>query len=385
MKIRAMKIEKINVYEIALPFAGHFPHALNKGAVAKNIVCEIVAEDGKIRGYGEGAPRPYVTGETPETALSDITRFARLAEFPKTLTAISQVWDFIDGLPEEKTHHAAICALESALLDAFGKKEGRYLSAYFPKNFFTETIRYGAVIPLWNQKGAEEICRRITEKNISRVKLKMGKDLDQNRNNLETVRALLGDDCDLKVDANGSWDKSLAFQHIPLLEPFNVRVIEQPMAPGDPAFEDYAGNVTPRGIFLMADESVCTVKDLDPAIAQGFTMVNVRLSKCGGFRKSLGMIDRLRERKIRYQIGCHLGESGILSAAGRILSLICKDAVYHDGSYDEYLLKENVTTRPVSFGSGGEAGALSGFGLGVEVDFQFMERLCRSFSSVQFP
>jgi muconate cycloisomerase len=106
-----------------------------------------------------------------------------------------------------------------------------------------------------------------------------------------------------------------------------------------------------------------------------YGMVNMRLSKCGGFRNSLKMIDYLRDHGIYFQVGCQLGESGILSAAGRILSLLCSDAVYYDGSYDEFLIEENVTLEHVTFGPGGEAGPLKGHGLGVEISPQSLERL----------
>jgi muconate cycloisomerase len=104
-------------------------------------------------------------------------------------------------------------------------------------------------------------------------------------------------------------------------------------------------------------------------------MINVRLSKCGGFRNSLKIIDYLRLNKTPFQIGCHLGESGILSAAGRVLCLLCRDAVYYDGSYDEYMLKENTTFENVSFGPGGKAGPLAGPGLGVEINMQNLKQL----------
>jgi muconate cycloisomerase len=104
-------------------------------------------------------------------------------------------------------------------------------------------------------------------------------------------------------------------------------------------------------------------------------MINVRLSKCGGFRKSFRIIHYLRERGIPFQIACQLGESGLLSAAGRILSLLCGDALYHDGSYDEFLLKENVTVDNVSFGYGGSADPLGGNGLGVKVNIRNLRRL----------
>jgi len=377
-----MAIEKVNLYPIALPFAGHFPHALNKGGYANNVVCEIVADGGRIKGYGEGAPRTYVTGETPARVMESIVRFVRYAAFPRDLESISQIWDFIDGLPKDKSNNAAVCALECAWLDALGKKEGRYLTQYFPAEFFTETIRYGAAIPLWNAKNAEAFCRRIKDQGIRRIKLKMGKDLMLNHRNLEIIRTVFDTDYDLKIDANGSWNKALAMEHAPLLAPFQIRVIEQPMAPRDPHFSEFAERVTALGVFLMADESICSLDDVDTGLSLGFTMVNIRLSKCGGFRRSIQMLERLREKRVPFQIGCHLGESGILSAAGRILSLISRDALYHDGSYDMFLLKENITTRHVSFGKGGAAGKLEGFGLGVEIDPEQMNRLSETSLSV---
>jgi len=111
-------------------------------------------------------------------------------------------------------------------------------------------------------------------------------------------------------------------------------------------------------------------------------MINVRLSKCGGFRNSLKIIDYLREKNLSFQIGCQLGESGLLSAAGRALSLLCGDAVYYDGSYDELLLKKNITLENVSFGLGGEAGPLNGHGLGVKINMENLMSLSNGSSSV---
>ena len=76
-----------------------------------------------------------------------------------------------------------------------------------------------------------------------------------------------------------------------------------------------------------------------------------------------------------FQVAAHLGESGLLSAAGRALSLLCRDALYHDGSYDAFLLQENLTVDHVSFGLNGEAFALNAPGLGVEINPQSLERL----------
>ena len=381
-----MQINKIRVHWIKLPFLFDFTHSLRKRFSTNNVIVEIIAEQGKIKGYGEGAPRSYVTGESQEGAAESIGRFTQHDNFPWNLNDVSQIWDFIDSLSNGKNHNAAICAVETALLDALGKSQSRSVIEYFPHDFYAGTVYYGSVIPLADKQCTIDFGRMAKKMKISKLKLKMGKNYKQNKENIETVRQEFGEDYDLKVDVNGVWDLNLAKRHVSLINRYNVKVLEQPMMPDDPELADFAGVMKNCGVTLMADESVCTLKDVEQIAAQGhYGMVNVRLSKCGGIRNSLKMIDDLRAKGILFQIGCHLGESGVLSAAGRLLCLLCRDAVYYDGSYDEFLLNENITRENVSFGSGGKAGPLTGPGLGVEVNRQSLARLSEISESITSP
>jgi muconate cycloisomerase len=371
-----MKIGNLNIYNILLPFSGDFSHSLKKGSSANNIVVEVIADTGEIKGYGEGAPRPYVTGESKESATKSISHFLKKQSFPWDLNEVSQIWDFTDSLPKGKENNAAICALEMSLLDALGKSQDINIIEYFPKDFFTSTIYYGAAIPLSNKKRIMEICRLIGKMRINKLRLKMGKAFERNKEAIETVKLMFGDDYDLRIDLNGAWDHETASNHVSLIKKYDVKVVEQPMMPGDPGLTEFAEIMQNYGVILMADESVCSLEDLEGIIKDGnYKMINIRLSKCGGFRRSLRIIDELRDRGLYFQIGCQLGESGILSAAGRALSLLCSDAVYHDGSYDKFMLKENITLEDVSFGLGGKAGPLDGSGLGVNINRENLMRL----------
>ncbi len=53
-----------------------------------------------------------------------------------------------------------------------------------------------------------------------------------------------------------------------------------------------------------------------------------------------------------------------------------------DGSYDEFMLKENVTIQDVSFGLGGEAAPLGDPGMGVEVSGNNLARLSEVFNTI---
>ncbi|HUV50672.1 MAG TPA: enolase C-terminal domain-like protein [Anaerolineae bacterium] len=366
-----MQIDKVNIYQVLLPFTGDFTHSLRKRSSAKNIVAEVIDKQGEIKGYGESAPRSYVTGESQESVTRSLKGLVKQNNFPWELHDVSQIWEFVDSLPRDKAHHCALCAIETALLDALGKNQNKYIIDYFPGDFRTDKIYYGALIPMDNKERIREICGLIKKMKINKFRVKIGKDFDQNKEIIDTVSRMFTGSYDLRVDINGAADFELALKHMQLMKEHNVSVIEQPMMPDDPNIADYAESAQTYGMILMADESACSLQDVKRLYREGFyKMINVRLSKCGGFRNSLKIIDYLRLNKIPFQIGCHLGESGILSAAGRILSLLCSDALYYDGSYDKFLLKKNITCENVSFGLGGEAGSLEGPGLGVKINRQ---------------
>jgi len=378
-----MRIDQISVYPVLLPFSSEFSHSLRKRNSVKNIIAEVVAENGGVKGYGEGAPRSFVTGESQESAARSITRFIQFDNFPWELNDVSQIWNFVDGLFDGKAYNAAICALETALLDALGKSQGRNIIDYFSKDFMTNKVYYGSALPLAGKQRIIEICWLIKKMKVKKLKLKMGKDLNQNKEILEAVRMVFGEDCDLKVDINCVWNYDLALKHLSLINNYKIKIIEQPMRPNDPETADFAGLMKKAGVVLMADESACSLGDMEKIVGEGYyKMINVRLSKCGGLRNSLKIIDYLRRNGISFQIGCHLGESGILSAAGRILCLLCSDAVHCDGSYDEFLLEKNVTFKDVSMGPGGEADPLNGPGLGIEVSGNNLVRLSEGFKTI---
>ena len=67
------------------------------------------------------------------------------------------------------------------------------------------------------------------------------------------------------------------------------------------------------------------------------------------------------------QVGSQVGETAILSAAGRHLAATLEEVAFTEGSYGTLLLTEDVSADPVRFGHGGRAPLLGGPGLGIRV------------------
>jgi muconate cycloisomerase len=130
------------------------------------------------------------------------------------------------------------------------------------------------------------------------------------------------------------------------------------------------------GVPIMHDESLCGIVDAERAVEGGTCdLFNLRLSKCGGFIASLRLAQFAKQHGLGYQLGCQVGETAILSAAGRHFASSVKDIRYVEGSYDSHLVREALATENITFGWGGWAPALAGPGLGITVDPKALERV----------
>src|SRR5439155_15810767 len=72
-----------------------------------------------------------------------------------------------------------------------------------------------------------------------------------------------------------------------------------------------------------------------------------------------------RRHGLGYQLGCQVGETALLSAAGRHFAASVGGVRYLEGSYDRHLVREPLGSTDITFRWGGWAPALKGRGLGV--------------------
>jgi muconate cycloisomerase len=101
---------------------------------------------------------------------------------------------------------------------------------------------------------------------------------------------------------------------------------------------------------------------------------NLRLSKCGGLIPTLRLAQFARRNGIGCQLGCQVGESAILSAAGRHFAASVAGLTAVEGSFDRHLVRTPLSREDITFRRGGWAPALPGPGLGVTIDSAAVER-----------
>src|SRR5262249_34153043 len=156
---------------------------------------------------------------------------------------------------------------------------------------------------------------------------------------LRVARRIFGKKIDIRVDANEAWAPKNVVERIRELEPSRVSSIEQPVPHGEVGcLREVRRHVkTP----IMLDESLCSMTDAGRAVGGGLCdLFTLRLSKCGGFIGSLRLAQFARQHGIGCQLGCQVGETAVLSAAGRHFAASVADLRCLEGSYDRHLVRE---------------------------------------------
>ncbi|MGV8831809.1 MAG: L-fuconate dehydratase [Devosia sp.] len=88
----------------------------------------------------------------------------------------------------------------------------------------------------WLGYSNEKLTRLATEaveQGFDHIKMKVGRDLDDDIRRLEIVRAIMGPDRHLMIDANQIWEVDQAIDWVKQLSRFNPYFIEEPTSPDD--------------------------------------------------------------------------------------------------------------------------------------------------------
>ncbi len=371
-----MKELQIRLYFLSIPFKLTFTHSQAKRSDCDSIIVEV--SDGHHRGYGEAILREYVNG--PDAIVSDLQAAgARVKRIFQTFAAegitIRTLREAVLNTAWENSDLPLVSAAEAAVLDLLCQQEDRDIYALLDGRPRRETLIYGGVLPILSKEAIRVMLEQYMKHGIRYIRLKLSQSIEHNRSILPLVRTIVGADFDVRVDVNCAWSLDDAVAHLDVLHENGIRLVEEPLGTHRRGMLELNKKAAERGISFVADESAVSFQDVDAIIGDGsFSMINIRLAKNGGILRSLAIAEKADAAGLRYQLGAHVGETGISSVTGRIAASLMSDPVYIDGSFDEYILADNITTRPYSFGIGGEAKIIRDRGIGYEVDPEKLNR-----------
>jgi L-Ala-D/L-Glu epimerase len=381
-----MRVARVEARLVQLPFRFSFGHALAARSSTTNVIVAVTLDDWAV-GYGEGVPREYVTGETPESALARVVDAYAPALIGRDLPtasvpeALRQLRDDLHA--DQASPAAAWCAVETALIDAIGRSLGRPAAdllgpARRPR------VRYGGVAPFASGPAMIGMLLFFRLYGFRDVKLKLGRGEQKDLTTARVARRVLGSGVELRADANCAWSVDEALAMAERLRPYGLISYEQPVAADD--WDGLSRLTASMSEDVMVDESLCSVEDARRLAARACSMFNVRVSKCGGPLAALEIVQIAREAGLRCQLGAQVGESGILTAAGRLVALLADPPFrHHEGADNLFLLRQDLTVENLTARPGGRGDMPAGPGLGLHVNPARLDALTKHQAVVDAP
>jgi len=245
-------------------------------------------------GWGEGTIPPYYGVETAAITAVWQAAATRRDPFPADPSQIA-AWVGTDGPAPARA------ALDLALHDRLGRLAGLPLYELLglsPPPVLPSSFTIGIDTP------AEMAAAAARIPDFPIIKVKLGSENDAAR--LAAIRAARPDVI-LRIDANAAWSAEEAIRQIERILPYDLEMIEQPVARDD--FAGLAAVQAACPVPVVADESVQSLADLDKLAAAGVQGINVKLMKVGGLAPALAILQRARALGLRVMLGCMIETS----------------------------------------------------------------------------
>ena len=346
---------RLRFSELRVPLKMTFRHASAARTHGESLWVE--ASRSAHRGYGEGCPRSYVTGETRASCRQWLATWQE---------AIQSDCISLDALRAWLAEHAAAvdaspsvwCAVECALLDLFARERGQSVEALLGLAPPGGPHVYSAVLGNDEPWKTRFLIDQYCILGLTDFKVKLEGDLEVDRQKLRSIAELTAwhgvAGHRVRVDANNLWadtpDRALDYLRALDCDLFGV---EEPVKPRD--VDLHSRISVDLGVPVILDESLCTLADLERYNGvPGRFMANLKVSRVGGVLRGLHLVAALRARGWPIIIGAHVGETSVLTRAAMLVGAAAGERlVAQEGAFGSRLVEREPASPSLKWGRGG--------------------------------
>jgi L-alanine-DL-glutamate epimerase-like enolase superfamily enzyme len=316
-----MTILHTDIYKFSIPM---HPFTIATGTMhyAQNILIRVHTDAGYY-GVGECSAFPMIVGETQATCFEMAKDFAALWRGKDALDLEARMQQLHDFTAFNATIKSAF---DIALHDIAARQAGQPLYKFLggKKKPLETDLTIGIDTPESMAKKAVEFKAN----GIRMIKIKLGKNAKEDVERVKKIRAAVGPDIILRIDANQGWSFDDARYALTQMGPFNVQFCEQPMRHWDD--HHMPGLRRLSQVKIMADESVFDHHDARRLIAAGACdYVNIKLAKSGGILEATKINAICEEAHIPCMMGGML-ESRVALTAFAHFALAHDNIIFHD-------------------------------------------------------
>jgi L-alanine-DL-glutamate epimerase-like enolase superfamily enzyme len=213
-----------------------------------------------------------------------------------------------------------------ALLDILGKRAN--LPLFEVLGGYRERMPTCVTIGILPVDATVEWARQYMAQGFRHLKVKGGRDADEDAERVRNVREAVGPDIQIRFDANQGYTVEQALRFVEETRGANLELIELPTPKGELVM---LGRVTEAvSLPVMADESLMSLRDAFLLASDELAdMVNVKLMKVGGIAEAIRVGAVARAAGLEVMVGC-MDESALAICAGLHYALARPNVRYAD-------------------------------------------------------
>jgi L-alanine-DL-glutamate epimerase-like enolase superfamily enzyme len=318
-----VKITRVEAWAVLMGLEERYDIAYESVQEAHNVFLRIETDAHPV-GFGCAAPDLAVTGETVESVLQELHATVEPVLHHADPLRPARILAALGELRQRSP--SLVAAVDMALHDLMGK--AARLPLWRLLGGFRSRISTSITVGILPEVETVRRAREHVESGFRVLKLKGGKDPDEDAARVLAVRAAVGDAVKLRFDANQGYSVEQCQRFVKLVRTAKLELLEQPTPRAEP---ELLGTLT-RSVSLpvMADESLLSLRDAFRLARKGLVdMVNVKLMKVGGIAEALQINGVARSAGLEVMVGC-MDESALAIAAGLHFALARPNVEYAD-------------------------------------------------------
>lgn len=309
-----MIITGIRTGTVSIPLRKPFKTALRTVEVLKPVIIA-VDTDVKAIGYGEAPPTGAITGDSQGSIRGAIHEFIAPVLKGKRIESLEDVLTSLDRSCVKNT--SAKAAVDMAVHDLFGKLY--QIPLYRLLGGYRDRVETDLTISVNSPEEMARDSREAVERGFRILKIKIGKEPASDIQRIRAVRAAVGPEIVIRLDANQGWSEREAIRIMREIESagLGIELLEQPVTAHD--LEGLAAVKDAIDTPVLADEAVFSPLDAETLLAsRAADYLNVKLMKTGGLRGALQICSMAELHGIECFMGCMMESKLAVTAAAHL-------------------------------------------------------------------
>ncbi|GIV76894.1 MAG: chloromuconate cycloisomerase [Litorilinea sp.] len=341
-------IQQIDTTVFRLPMAGTLRWGKSSALdEVRHVLVQVTLSDGSV-GVAEAPPRPTIYGETAQS----ITGIIRHELAPRLL-GLPVVAEEGPVLPEVQArlrqipfNYAAKGALDMAIHDALARHRGISLAEHLGAG--ASRIKVSYILGIGDRETVLAEAVRVVEAGVRVLKVKVGRDWEEDLARITELQAVLGDGVSLYADANECLEAEEAPRRLRQLAEMGLLYCEEPL-PVELVRERAAlraGGHLP----LIADDSAFSLRDLRRELAlDTFDILNIKTARTG-YSESHQMLALALQAGKGVMVGSQ-ASAGLGTARAGLFA--ARSGIEHPSELSFFLkLREDIIDRPLCLQDG---------------------------------